>query len=442
MNKDNNKLIETKQEYSDLVADIHLDLSEGHQKGTLKVLSLFSGCGGMDIGLEGGFICHKKSVTNKEYIHHAINENWVMLKRNAFRTVFACDILEEAKLTWLRYMSRFDINPDIYHLESIVDLVKKQREGLNVFPQGVDIVTGGFPCQDFSVAGKRRGFDSSVSHNGEKRDDDKPSEETRGKLYMWMKQVIDLVQPKMFIAENVKGLVSLGDVKDIIQKVFSSANGNDYIVLHPQVLHAANYGVPETRERIIFIGIRRSALSPEAAEALEKEVIPEEYNPYPKPTHNFNCHKEDLPAPVNCRDIFQNLAEPSESNDLSQKTYSMAKFLTHGQGQTEINYDGLAPTIRSEHHGNIEYRRLSYEHGGKIKEELDRGLCERRLTPRECALIQTFPPDFPFVFYKQNSSRYAVSPSGAYKVIGNAVPPMLAFNIARRIQNVWPLYFK
>ncbi len=396
----------------------------------------------MDIGLEGGFICHKKSVTNKEYIHHAINENWVMLKRNAFRTVFACDILEEAKLTWLRYMSRFDINPDIYHLESIVDLVKKQREGLNVFPQGVDIVTGGFPCQDFSVAGKRRGFDSSVSHNGEKRDDDKPSEETRGKLYMWMKQVIDLVQPKMFIAENVKGLVSLGDVKDIIQKVFSSANGNDYIVLHPQVLHAANYGVPETRERIIFIGIRRSALSPEAAEALEKEVIPEEYNPYPKPTHNFNCHKEDLPAPVNCRDIFQNLAEPSESNDLSQKTYSMAKFLTHGQGQTEINYDGLAPTIRSEHHGNIEYRRLSYEHGGKIKEELDRGLCERRLTPRECALIQTFPPDFPFVFYKQNSSRYAVSPSGAYKVIGNAVPPMLAFNIARRIQNVWPLYFK
>lgn len=76
-----------------------------------------------------------------------------------------------------------------------------------------------------------------------------------------MKQVIDLVQPKMFIAENVKGLVSLGDVKDIIQKDFSSANGNDYIVLHPQVLHAANYGVPETRERIIFIGIRRSALS-------------------------------------------------------------------------------------------------------------------------------------------------------------------------------------
>ncbi len=414
---------------------------ERHEDGTLRVLSLFSGCGGMDLGFEGGFICHKKSVTNQDYIHHTVNEDWVMLQRNVFRTVFACDILEEAKLTWLRYMSRYDVNPEIYHLDSIVDLVKLQREGQDVFPHDIDIVTGGFPCQDFSVAGKRRGFESFVSHNGEKWNDDKPSEETRGKLYMWMKQVIDIVQPKMFIAENVKGLVSLGDVKDIIQKDFSSANGNDYLVLTPQVLHAANYGVPETRERVIFIGIKRSALSPKAIEALEKDCIPDEYNPYPKPTHNFNCNNENLPRPVCCRDIFQKLPEPSEAADLAQKTYSKAKFLTHGQGQTEINYDGLAPTIRSEHHGNIEYRRLAYEHDGRNIEELEKGLCERRLTPRECALIQTFPPDYPFVFYKNNSSKYAVSPSGAYKVIGNAVPPMLAFNIARRIQNIWTLYF-
>ena len=67
---------------------------------------------------------------------------------------------------------------------------------------------------------------------------------------------------------------------------------------------------------------------------------------------------------------------------------------------------------------------------------------ERRLTPRECALIQTFPPDYTFVRYKDHSkSRFAVSSSGAYKVIGNAVPPVLAYNIAMRIQNVWDLYF-
>ena len=265
---------------SDIVAEPQYDLffnngeNERHEEGTLRVLSLFSGCGGMDLGLEGGFICHNHSVTNPEWIHHKVNDNWVLLNRNLFRTVFACDILEEARLTWLRYMSRYHVNPDVYHLESIVDLVKLHKEGVEVFPSNIDIVTGGFPCQDFSVAGKRKGFDSSVTHNGEKRQEGEPSEETRGKLYMWMKQVVDIVQPKMFIAENVKGLVSLGDVKDIIQRDFSAANGNDYIVLDPQVLHAANYGVPETRERVIFIGIKRSALSPNAIKALEQENIP------------------------------------------------------------------------------------------------------------------------------------------------------------------------
>ena len=393
------------ENYSDIVAEPQYDLffnngeNERNEEGTLRVLSLFSGCGGMDLGLEGGFICHRHSVTNPGWVRHKVNDNWVLLNRNAFRTVFACDILEEARLTWLRYMSRFHVNPDIYHLESIVDLVKLHKEGNDVFPSNIDIVTGGFPCQDFSVAGKRRGFDSS-------------------------------------------GLVSLGDVKEIIQRDFSTANGNDYIVLEPQVLHAANYGVPETRERVIFIGIKRSALSRDAIAALEQENIPALYNPYPAPTHDFNVHDNELPSPVSCRDIFQDLPEPSDSEDLAQQVFSGAKYLGNGsQGQTEINIDGLAPTIRSEHHGNIEFRRLSLEHGGKIMDELNRGLQERRLTPRECALIQTFPPDYPFVFCKNGSKRYAVSPSGAYKVIGNAVPPMLAYNIAKRIQEVWPLYF-
>ena len=436
------------EQQSDLVAEPQFELffnngeEERHEEGTLRVLSLFSGCGGMDLGLEGGFMCHRNSVTNPDWIDYQVNDNWVMLNRNLFRTVFACDILEDARLTWLNYMSRYHVNPNIYHLDSIVDLVKLQKNGQDIFPHNIDIVTGGFPCQDFSVAGKRRGFDSRVSHNGEKRINDEPSEETRGKLYMWMKQVIDVVQPKMFIAENVKGLVSLGDVKEIIQRDFSTANGNDYIVLDPQVLHAGNYGVPETRERVFFIGIKRSALKPQAIEALEKNDIPQDYNPYPLPTHNFNIEKEGLPHPVTCRDVLGDLPEPEHSEDLSQKFFSCAKFLSNGsQGQTEINMEGLGPTIRSEHHGNIEFRRLSIEHGGKNEDELNKGLAERRLTPRECALIQTFPPDYPFVFHKIASKKYAVSPSGAYKVIGNAVPPVLAYNIARKIQEVWPLYF-
>ena len=304
------------------------------------------------------------------------------------------------------------------------------------------LLTGGFPCQDFSVAGKRKGLDSNVSHDGKKHGDNEASEETRGKLYMWMKQVIDIVQPNMFIAENVKGLVSLGDVKNIIQQDFSAANGNDYIVLEPQILHSANYGVPESRERVIFIGIKRSALNQRAVEALSSDVVPEEYDPYPTPTHNYNLHDNSLLKFVTCRDVFVNLPEPDKSTDISQQVYSKAKYQSNGsQGQTEINFDGIGPTIRSEHHGNIEFRRLSAEHGGKNVEELRKGMKERRLTPRECALIQTFPPDYPFVRRSKGARYYQVSASGAYKVIGNAVPPLLAFNIARRIQNVWDLYF-
>ena len=84
---------------------------------------------------------------------------------------------------------------------------------------------------------------------------------------------------------------------------------------------------------------------------------------------------------------------------------------------------------------------MSTEHGGANVEELSQGLPERRLTPRECALIQTFPPDYPCVFNKESGNGFAVSSSGAYKVIGNAVPPMLAYNIAYRIQKIWDLYF-
>ena len=113
----------------------------------------------------------------------------------------------------------------------------------------------------------------------------------------------------------------------------------------------------------------------------------------------------------------------------------------HCQGQTEVNLDDIGPTIRSEHHGNIEFRRLLAEHGGKYADELSKGLQERRLTPRECAMIQTFPPDYEFVFERNQSFPMSVSASGAYKIIGNAVPPMLAYNIARRIESLWNLYF-
>lgn len=408
-----------------------------------RLLSLFSGCGGMDIGFEGGFICHRGSVP-AQWVDTDVNAGWVRVRPTRFRTVFANDILPEARRCWISYMSPRGHEPATYRFGSIVDYVKRHNAGESVFPADIDIVTGGFPCQDFSVAGKRRGFESHKDHNG-KIADDIPSEETRGKLYCWMKQVIDITKPKVFVAENVRGLMNLGDVKDIIQRDFSQAAGDGYIVLTPRLLHAADYGVPESRERVIFIGIRRDALRPEALAALEREDVPAEYAPYPAPTHGFRLRGNGLMPAVTCRDVFAGLPEPEYSADLTHRHYSMAKYMgRHCQGQKEISLDKIGPTIRSEHHGNIEYRRLTAEHGGRHADELAEGMAERRLTPRECALIQTFPPDYAFVRRSEAESRrrFEVSSSGAYKVIGNAVPPVLAYHIAQRLEQIWDKLFK
>jgi DNA (cytosine-5)-methyltransferase 1 len=418
------------------------------EKDSLNVLSLFSGCGGMDLGFEGGFSVLQQSINEiltPHFIDKKMKDGFVQLKKTKFKTVFANDILTDARNAWVNYFTKKGHNAEDFYKESIVDLVKMYRNGVNVFPDEVDIVTGGFPCQDFSIAGKRNGFNSHKNHKGQLIEKKTASAETRGQLYMWMKEVIEITQPKIFIAENVKGLINLGDVKSIIQNDFSSANGNGYIVLDPQVLHSANYGVPQSRERVIFIGIKKSALKKSSLLELEKKIISKEFNPYPNPTHSYTVQGENLKHFVQLKDLFNNLEEPEKSKDLSQKFYSKAKFMgKHCQGQTEIKLESIAPTIRSEHHGNIEFRRLSLANDGKIEKELKNGLIERRLTPRECALIQTFPPDYDFVIEnkKGNKGSYLVSPSQAYKIIGNAVPPLLAYNLAKRIEEVWDLYFK
>jgi len=415
---------------------------------TLNVLSLFSGCGGMDLGFEGGFSVLPSSVNEiltPHFIDKKLNNGFLQLTKTRFKTVFANDILSDARNAWVNHFSKKGHNAESFYTDSIVDLVKLHKNGTQVFPKNIDIVTGGFPCQDFSIAGKRNGFNSHKNHKGEISEKKIPTAETRGQLYMWMKQVIEITKPKIFIAENVKGLVNLSNVKEIIQNDFSAAGDNGYIVLDPQVLHAADYGVPQSRERVIFIGIRKSALKKSALDELEKIKISDKYYPYPTPTHSYTVEGEDLKRHVELKEIFSLLEEPEKAKDLSQKFYSKAKYMgSHCQGQTEIKPNGIGPTIRAEHHGNIEFRRLSKKNGGKIIEELSKGLKERRLTPRECALIQTFPPDYDFVIENKNGRKgsFLVSPSQAYKIIGNAVPPLLAYNVAKRLEDIWDLYFK
>ncbi|WP_298468982.1 DNA (cytosine-5-)-methyltransferase [uncultured Psychrobacillus sp.] len=416
----------------------------------LKVLSLFSGCGGMDLGFEGGFNVLSRAlnpVVNPNWTTSKLDNTWSYLEETIFKTIFANDIRPDAKRAWIKYFSKKGLSPDIYHLESIVDLVKKYKTGIKeIFPSDVDVVTGGFPCQDFSVAGNRQGLNSKKSHNGEISDIDEPSEESRGQLYMWMREVISVTKPKVFIAENVKGLVNLGDVKEIIENDFRNIGENGFIVIPAKVLHSAEYGVPQSRERVIFYGFNKDYLTNEAIAALTLESIPEQFDPYPLKTHylpNTQPNNSSLAPFVTTQEAFTGLQEPDETLDMAQKKYSKAKFMgAHCQGQNEVNLNGIAPTIRSEHHGNIEFRRLSEENGGVYLEELKAGLLPRRLTVRECARIQTFPDDYEFVWDKNKELEIeGLSASSAYKIIGNAVPPLLGYHIAKRLESNWHLYF-
>ena len=420
-------------------------LKKRSYKNKFSVLSLFSGCGGLDLGFEGDFEVIKKAVNitvNPDWkCVEGKDYNWVRLPKTRFITVFANDIRPDAKAAWIAYFRKRKIDESIYVLDSIVDLVKAHKAGVSIFPENVDVVTGGFPCQDFSVAGKRLGLNSDKSHNGEKLISDMPSVENRGLLYMWMREVISITLPKIFIAENVKGLANLSNVKSIIENDFRSIGDEGYLVIEARILHAADYGVPQSRERVIFMGFNKSALNAHALNELSAEKINPIYDPYPLPTHAYTTTGEDLLPPTTLNQAFVGLCEPEQSTDVAHQKYSKAKYMgKHCQGQTEINLNDIGPTIRSEHHGNIEFRRLSADHGGKQTEELNRGYAERRLSIRECARIQTFPDDYEFILPSKDRLK-GVSASDAYKIIGNAVPPLLGYHIAKRLEKNWKLYF-
>lgn len=229
---ENTSVVEEPQLAVKFYSKTKTERQEEEEKYTLNMLSLFSGCGGMDLGFEGDFSVLKSSVNeilNPDFIKKEVDNNFVQLNKTRFKTVFANDILKDARNAWVNYFSKRGHNAEDYQTDSIVDLVKLHQSGTKVFPENIDIVTGGFPCQDFSIAGKRKGFDSHKNHKGEINAKSCATEETRGKLYMWMKEVIEITQPKIFIAENVKGLVNLSNVKEIIQSDFSNAGDNGYL---------------------------------------------------------------------------------------------------------------------------------------------------------------------------------------------------------------------
>ncbi len=418
------------------------------------VLSLFSGCGGMDLGFEGNFKVNSSCINIKLHPDwlNVDSNNIVTLPLTGFKTIFANDILPSARAAWAPYFNKRGTPLNTFHIKSIVDIVKSvQKEGANslINQKSVDIITGGFPCQDFSVAGKRKGFLSHKNHNGMITELNEPTLENRGMLYYWMKCAIEIFRPKIFVAENVKGLTNLTGAKKIIENDFRKMINGGYHIAEVRVLNTAEYGIPQKRERVIFYGLLKEALKPEILNKLDSRQVPVELDLYPIKTHKLNnannqCDEEILSPFVTVGQVIQDLPEPNESSyDQSQSSFSKAKWYgKHCQGQTEICLNKVGPTIRAEHHGNIEFRRLSKEHGGQHFDELAKGLPERRLTVRECARIQTFPDDYAFVRKEiTDNPEFRISVSDGYRLIGNAVPPLLAYHIAYRIKELWPVLF-
>lgn len=337
---------------------------------TYTVISLFSGMGGMDVGFSEQVVVHKNSVCSEFIQSESNTPGFVNLHRLPFVIVFQNDILPAAKK--VAELNSWNHN---YILKDIHELLDENFQ----FPQA-DVITGGFPCQDFSHAGKRKGFDSS-----------------RGNLYQSYVELVNRVKPKVFVAENVNGLLTMKT--NPIQTIIADFSAVGYDVKY-QLIKCEEFGIPQTRWRVIIIGVRNDIVT----------SLPEKWNIISE--NQRRC---------TVKSYFEHLEEPNVSNDPAQQVYSKAARLEKGQGQSEISLEGYGPTMRAEHHGNIEFRRIA---GGKNNEDLP----ERRLTVREAALLQTFPPECKLTQPKKSSM--------AYKPIGNAVPPLLGYLVARKVLNI------
>ena len=301
----------------------------------MNIVSLFSGAGGLDLG----FI------------------------KAGHEIIWANDNFQDAVKTYRKNIGSHIVCEDISNIPS------------DEIPEH-DILIGGFPCQGFSVANAKRG-----------------EHDERNKLYLELLRILVDKQPKFFLAENVKGIMSLMQGK-IFEMIISDFKKAGYKIKH-QVLNAANYGVPQKRERVIILGVRND----------------DDFNlEYPEPTHTENPTLfNNKTSWVSIGAALNNIPEPEEEHSLTNHTYSKFKLKFNGYlGNRAIDPTKPAPTVTAR----------GDEKGGVVV--LHHPNNHRRMSVRELALTQSFPIDF--IFEGNNSS--------AYRQIGNAVPPVLAFAIA------------
>jgi DNA (cytosine-5)-methyltransferase 1 len=310
----------------------------------LKVISLFAGAGGLDLG----FI------------------------RAGHKVVWANDHDIDAVNTYKENIGNHIVSGDIEAID----------------PAGIpkaDILIGGFPCQGFSCANLRRS-----------------PEDKRNSLYLQFLKVLKQKNPKYFLAENVRGLLSLdeGRVIKMIEGDFENGgpdSDHGYDVKH-LVLNAADFGVPQQRFRVFIVGNRR-------------DLPKSQRFSFPEPTHAKDPNGSGRLPWLTISQAVKDIPEPDDNHSLLNHICSKYKVTNRNfTGHRTTDPDKPSPTILARGNGK----------GGVCAIQHPRN--HRRLSVRESALVQTFPIDFNF----------HGSLNSMYRQVGNAVPVLLAQKIAEQ----------
>jgi len=312
---------------------------------TIKTISLFSGSGGLDLGLLGA---------------------------GGFELVLANDIDEAACSTYRRNIGDHVRNCDIRLLTDLPE---------------VDLIVGGPPCQGFSLANPNRAFD-----------------DPRNWLFKEYVRVLGEAKPKVFLMENVTGLLTLdnGRVFDSIKREFRSAG----YTLYEKVLNARDFGVPQSRNRVILVGVANH--------------IPVEYS-FPEPTVRPGGY-----ATVGDAILNRAFAKDDPNHVVSRLTPLNLERVGH------IPEGGSMKDCPAALHNNTDLRRsMRRLDSSRPSYTIVHNNCDhyyhpkesRRLTIREMALIQTYPPDYVFMGSKNDQS----------KQVGNSVPVLMAQHLAASI---------
>jgi DNA (cytosine-5)-methyltransferase 1 len=316
---------------------------------TLKVASLFCGCGGTDVGLTGNF----------EFLGRHYDSNGMEI-------VYANDI--DANACAL-FEKNFGLTPDNRDVRNVAS------EELPEF----DILTGGFPCQSFSIVAQ------NPPRLGIKDD--------RGMLFFEMCRILRERQPKCFIAENVKGILT-ANKKAAFPLILEEFENSGYDVKYT-VLNAAEYGVPQKRERVIIVGFRKdlgvdftfptpvitAAEEYAPLQAVIEAEVPEKYYFSEKAVADMMKNRESM--------------NKGRAQDVTKPCNTVGAHLA------KVSLNSTDPVLLV----NGRYRRF---------------------TPREVARIQSFPENF----------RLIGSEAAQYRALGNAIPPVMFWYVARAVAEV------